>query len=97
MTTRAVLDGVVLAEADEVISLEGNAYFPPESVHWEYLTANDVTSRCFWKGKAGYFDAVTGGRTHRSVAWSYHKPWPAAARIIDHVAFWGDVRIERDR
>jgi uncharacterized protein (DUF427 family) len=94
MATRAVLDGVVLAEADEVVMVEGNAYFPPDTVNWEHLTENSTTSRCFWKGKANYFDATLDGSRHDSVGWTYHTPSKAAADIADHVAFWGAVKIE---
>lgn len=94
MTVRAVLDGVVLAEADEIVMLEGNAYFPPDTVNWDHLDENTKTTRCPWKGKANYFDAAVGGEQHRSVGWTYHSPSKAASNIADHVAFWGDVKIE---
>ncbi len=94
MTTRAILDGVVLAETDRVVSLEGNSYFPPDSINWEHLVETDVTSRCFWKGKASYFDTVIDGHTHESVGWTYHTPSRAASDIAEHVAFWNEVRIE---
>ncbi|CAN5791840.1 hypothetical protein BH23ACT5_BH23ACT5_22430 [soil metagenome] len=71
MATRATLDGVILAEADHVISLEGNPYFPPDSIKWDHLVETTVTSRCFWKGKANYFDAAIDGRSYATVAWTY--------------------------
>lgn len=94
MTTRAVLHGVVLAESSDVVSVEGNAYFPPDSVKWDKLSESGATSRCWWKGQASYFDVVVGDATYPGVAWTYHKPWPLAAHITDYVAFWGDVRVE---
>jgi uncharacterized protein (DUF427 family) len=94
MTVRAVLDGVVLAEAEEVVGLEGNAYFPPSAVRWDHLTENSATSSCPWKGEANYFDAAVGDRKYESVGWTYHTPSRAAANIADHVAFWGNVKIE---
>jgi uncharacterized protein (DUF427 family) len=96
MTVRAVLDGVVLAESEEVVAVEGNAYFPPSAVRRELLTENSSTSRCPWKGKANYFDAAVGDKKHESVGWTYHTPSRAASNIADHVAFWGNVKIESD-
>lgn len=94
MTVRAVLEGTVLAEAEQVVTVEGNAYFPPSAVRWDHLIENTSTSRCPWKGKANYFDAAIGDRKYRSVGWTYHEPSQAAAEIADHLAFWGDVEIE---
>lgn len=94
MTMRAILDGVVLAEAADVVTVEGNAYFPPESVRWQHLQETDVTSRCWWKGRASYYDAVVNGETHPNVGWTYHDPSRAASDIVDHVAFWGAVSVD---
>lgn len=96
MSFRAVLGDIVLAEAEDVVRVEGNAYFPPESVHWEHLIENDATSHCFFKGKANYFDAEVEGRKHESVGWTYDSPSKLAKGIAEHVAFWGNVRIEND-
>jgi uncharacterized protein (DUF427 family) len=93
MAKKATLDGVVLAEATEVVSLEGSAYFPPETINWEHLTESDHTTTCPWKGQATYFDAVIDGATHRNVGWTYRTPSPQATAIADHVAFWGKVRV----
>jgi uncharacterized protein (DUF427 family) len=93
-TKRAVLEGVVLAETENAVSLEGNAYFPPDSIRWELLVANDHTTVCPWKGRAGYFDAVIDGEVHRNVGWTYRTPSDKAAGIAEHVAFWGKVKVE---
>jgi uncharacterized protein (DUF427 family) len=92
-TTQANLAGVVLAEADEVVRLEGNAYFPPGAVRWEHLVESDHRTTCPWKGEASYFDAVVDGETYRNVAWTYRNPSDKAASITDHVAFWGKVQV----
>jgi uncharacterized protein (DUF427 family) len=88
---RAVWNGRVVAESDQTIRLEGNHYFPPDSVDWDALDPSPTTSRCFWKGKASYYDVQADGRTNPDAAWTYHKPWPLARRITDYVAFWHGV------
>lgn len=94
MSNKAVLDGVVLAESESVVSLEGNAYFPPEAISWDHLVANDHTTICPWKGRASYFDAVIDGKTHRNVGWTYQTPSEKAGAIKGHVAFWGKVKVD---
>lgn len=94
MTRRAVLDGVVLAQSDAVVSLEGNAYFPADSVRWEHLTQSPHTTVCPWKGKASYFDAEIGDTTHRNIGWTYLTPSRKAREITGHVAFWGAAWVE---
>lgn len=97
MTTEAVLDGVVLARSDSVTSVDGYVYFPPETVMWEVLSPSTRTSRCWWKGTAGYYDANVGGRTREAVGWSYDEPTAEARHIERHVAFWGPVEIRVSR
>jgi uncharacterized protein (DUF427 family) len=91
---RAVWNGVVLAESDDTILLEGNHYFPPEAVRSEYLASSDERSWCPWKGTAGYYDVVVGADTNRGAAWFYADPKQAASQIEGYVAFWRGVRIE---
>jgi len=90
----AVWNGEVLAESDDTIVIEGNHYFPPDSVHWEHLDASATTSVCPWKGRAGYHDVVVHGKVNRDAAWYYADPSPAAAHIAGYVAFWRGVRVE---
>jgi uncharacterized protein (DUF427 family) len=91
----AVWNGVVLAESEHTVRLEGNHYFPPESLHREYLTDSPTTSICPWKGQACYYQVSAEGKTNRDAAWHYPQPRPAARRIAGHVAFWHGVRVER--
>lgn len=95
MTYRAVLNGTVLAESDDIVRLEGNVYFPPTAVKWDRLDDSPKTSVCSWKGTANYLDAVVGQDRVPNVGWTYHTPSPKASEITDHVAFWGAVRVER--
>lgn len=82
-------------ESDHTVKLEGNRYFPPESLHREYFTASPATSTCPWEGRARYYHISAGGTTNRDAAWYYPDPNPAASMIAGHVAFWHGVRVER--
>jgi uncharacterized protein (DUF427 family) len=91
---RAVWNGVVLAESDDTVYLEGNHYFPRESLRDEYFRDSADTSICPWKGKASYLTVEVEGRRNEGAAWFYPKPSPAAGKIEDRVAFWRGVQIE---
>jgi uncharacterized protein (DUF427 family) len=91
---RAVWKDVVLAEAEHTVRLEGNHYFPMDSLNHEYFAASEHTSVCPWKGSARYLDVVVGDAVNRAAAWYYPDPSGAARQITNHVAFWRGVRIE---
>ena len=95
---KAIWNGAVLAEAqaDDVRIVEGNVYFPSESVDHTYLRESKTNSVCPWKGTASYYDVVVEGDTNRDAAWYYASPKPAANEIAGHVAFWKGVEIEED-
>jgi uncharacterized protein (DUF427 family) len=92
---RAVWNGAVLAESDRIVKVEGNRYFPPDSLRREYFTGNTATSTCPRKGHARYYNVQVDGKTNRDAAWYYPQPRPAAASIAGYVAFWHGVRVER--
>lgn len=91
---RAVWNGVTLAESDDTVVIEGNHYFPPESVNREYLSPSDTHTTCPWKGQASYYTVQVDGTVNPDAAWYYPDPTSAAAQIKDHVAFWRGVEIE---
>ena len=91
---RATWQGTVLAESDDTVVVEGNHYFPPDSVSWDHFTEVEMTTACPWKGTASYYDVTVGDLTMANVAWTYHEPFEAAAEIKDHVAFYPQVTIE---
>jgi uncharacterized protein (DUF427 family) len=91
---RAVWNGVVLAETPRTVRVEGNHYFPPESLRREYFSDSSTTSVCPWKGLAHYYTIVVNGAANPDAAWRYPNPSPAAHQIKDHVAFWNGVRVE---
>jgi uncharacterized protein (DUF427 family) len=92
---KATWNGVILAESDHTVLIEGNHYFPPETVNRQYFRESDRRTTCFWKGVASYYDIVVDGQTVRNAAWYYPQPKEAAANIRDHVAFYGMVKIEK--
>lgn len=91
---RAMLDGVVIAESDDVRFVEGMPYFPADSVDHDKLVVSPTTSRCFWKGKAHYWHVEAGDDLAANAAFSYPAPWPLARRLVsDRIAFWQGVDV----
>ncbi len=93
MATAAV-DGTVLAQSDDTVVVEGNHYFPPDSVRWDHFSETDRTTVCGWKGTANYYSVTVGQATLENVAWTYHSPKDAAAEIRDYVAFYPEVSVD---
>lgn len=92
---KAIWNGAVIAESDTYEVVEGNIYFPPDSVKKEYLKPSDTHTTCPWKGEASYYHIEVEGQVNNDAAWYYSDPKPAAANIKDHIAFWKGVRVER--
>ncbi|MBA2257032.1 MAG: DUF427 domain-containing protein [Thermoleophilaceae bacterium] len=92
---KAVWNGVTVAESDETIVVEGNHYFPPDTVKREHLSRTRMRTLCPWKGLASYYSLDTGGETNRYGAWSYPHPWPWIRKIRGHVAFSPGVEVRR--
>lgn len=90
---KAVWNGNVIAESDDTVVVEGNHYFPVESINEEFFAESTLSSICPWKGEAGYFDVVVDGETNPGAAWFYENPKPRAAQIKDRVAFWRGVSV----
>ena len=90
---KAIWNGEILAESNDTIVLEGNHYFPPESLKRSYFINSDTTSTCPWKGTASYYSLAVNGKTNADAAWYYTDPKPAAAEITGRVAFWRGVPI----
>ncbi len=91
---RAIWNGAVIAETERHEKVEGNVYFPPDSVNQAYLRPSETTSRCVWKGTASYYTLEVDGARNDAAAWFYPAPFAKAARIKDHVAFWRGVKVE---
>ena len=93
---KAVWNGAVLAESDDTIVVEGNHYFPPDSINKAYFRASDTHTTCGWKGVASYYDVVVGDAANKDAAWYYPEPKPAADNIKNYVAFWRGVQVTRE-
>jgi uncharacterized protein (DUF427 family) len=91
---KATWKGAVLAESDETVVVEGNHYFPAESVRREHFRESETHTVCPWKGTASYYDVVVGGEVNVDAAWYYPEPSDAAKQIKGRVAFWRGVRVE---
>lgn len=90
---KAIWNGKVLAESDNAVAIEGNYYFPPDSVRKEYLAPSETLSICPWKGMAHYHTVVVEGEENRDAAWSYPQPKNAARGIQHYIAFWKGVQV----
>jgi uncharacterized protein (DUF427 family) len=91
---KAIWQNAVLAESDKTVVVEGNQYFPAESLNMEYFRESEATSVCGWKGTASYFDIVVDDQVNEQAAWVYREPKSRAADIKGHVAFWRGVVVE---
>lgn len=91
---KAVWNGQVIAESDDTVVVEGNHYFPIESVRREYLRDSATHTTCGWKGVASYYSLAVDGASNPDAAWYYPEPKPAAAEVRDRVAFWRGVKVE---
>lgn len=92
---KAVWNGMVLAESDDTVVVEGNHYFPEESLNKAYFDKSNTNTTCFWKGQASYYHVVVDGQVNRDAAWYYPTPKDAAKHVKGRVAFWRGVKVER--
>ena len=91
---KATWKGAVLAESDDTVVVEGNHYFPPDSIRRELFRESETHTVCPWKGTASYYDVVVGGEVNEDAAWFYPQPKDAAKEIASRVAFWRGVKVE---
>ena len=91
---KAIWKGAVLAESEETVVVEGNHYFPAESINRDYFRESGTHTTCPWMGVASYYDVVVGDEVNADAAWYYPEPKDAAKEIRDRVAFWRGVRVE---
>jgi uncharacterized protein (DUF427 family) len=85
--------GVILAQSDKTIEIEGNHYFPKESINQDYFKKTNTHTTCPWKGEASYYSIEVDGETNADAAWYYANPKSLASGIKDHVAFWRGVKV----
>lgn len=84
----------MIAESDDTVVVEGNHYFPKDSVAWDLLTPTDTHTTCPWKGRASYWTISVDGQENPDAMWAYPDPKPAAEHITNRVAFWRGVIVE---
>lgn len=92
---RALWNGAVLAETDSYEMVEGNVYFPPDTIDTQYFRESSTHTTCPWKGVASYYTVEVNGQMNKDAAWYYPDPKPAAANIKGYVAFWRGVKVEK--
>lgn len=92
--TKAIWKGVIVAESDNCEIVEGNSYFPPDSIKSEYFLSSDTHTTCGWKGVASYYTLKVNGEENKDAAWYYPNPKEKALNIKGYVAFWRGVKIE---
>jgi uncharacterized protein (DUF427 family) len=90
---RAIWQGKTIAESDDTVVVEGNHYFPRESLVEACFEPSDTHTVCGWKGTASYLSVVVEGRRNIDAAWFYPDPKPAAAQVRGRVAFWRGVQV----
>ncbi len=91
---KAIWNGAVLAESDQTINIEGNHYFPADSIQKAYFEDSETHTTCPWKGVASYYHLQVEGATNKDAAWYYPKTKPAADAIQGYVAFWRGVEVK---
>lgn len=89
----ATWNGTVIAESSSTEVVEGNHYFPPDSIRKEFFQPASNTTVCGWKGTANYYDIVVDGQTNEGAAWYYATPLPEADNIKGYIAFWKGVDV----
>lgn len=90
---KAIWNNQLLAESDDTIVIENNHYFPPASLHQQYLVPSKTKTRCHWKGEASYYTLVVDGKENIDAAWFYPQPKEKARQIKDYIAFWKGVEV----
>jgi uncharacterized protein (DUF427 family) len=90
---KAIWENIILAESNATIVVEGNHYFPRDSINKNYFKDSNTQSTCPWKGLASYYNIVVNGKVNQDAAWYYPDPKPAAGNIKNYVAFWKGVEV----
>ncbi len=90
---RATWNGEILAESETTEVVEGNHYFPPQSLNCEYFEESDTHTVCSWKGTANYYHIQVDGQRNKDAGWYYPDPKPEAKNIAGYVAFWKGVQV----
>ena len=90
---KAIWNNTVIAQSDDTVVVEGNHYFPADSVHRQYLLPSNTKTMCSWKGQASYHTLFVDGDANPDAVWTYPDPKEAAANIKGRLAFWKGVQV----
>lgn len=90
---KAIWNNQILAESDNTVVIEGNHYFPPESLNKSFFKSSELHTTCPWKGQASYYTITVDGKENKDAAWYYTQPSELAKAIKNHVAFWRGVEV----
>ncbi len=90
---KAIWNDKIIAESNDTVVVEGNHYFPQNSINKEYFKDSSTNTTCPWKGLASYYTIEVDGRENKDAVWYYPEPKDAAKQIKDHVAFWKGVQV----
>lgn len=91
--SKAIWNGVIIAESDDVVNVEGNKYFPLNSINKDYFKESNTHTTCPWKGVASYYSVEVNGEVNQDAAWYYPEAKHAAKNIENYVAFWNGVEV----
>lgn len=98
---KAIWNDEVIADSpvSDLIRIEGNWYFPPKSINWEFFEESDHRTTCMWKGEAHYYDVVVADKRNLFGAWYYPEPKPGSIERVKHdfsnyVAFWNGIEVQ---
>jgi uncharacterized protein (DUF427 family) len=96
MIMKAIWNGKIIAESNDIVNVEDNSYFPESSVNKEFLKESYTHTTCHWKGIASYYSLVVDGKENPDAAWFYREPSELAKNIKGRIAFWKGVKIVKD-
>ena len=91
---KATWNNTLIAESDDIVTVEGNSYFPESALKREYITFSNHKTSCAWKGQARYYSLIVNGDLNIDAAWYYPDPKPEAEAVRGRVAFWKGVKVE---
>ena len=92
---KAIWNNTIIAESNETVEIEGNQYFPRQSIRQEYFKETNSHTYCPWKGEASYYTIEVDGKKNKDAAWYYPETKEGAKRIEGYVAFWNGVKVEK--
>lgn len=92
---KAIWNGTTIAESSDTIVIEGNHYFPAESLNKEYFKPSNTHTVCHWKGTASYYNLEVNGKENKDAAWYYPQTSELAKSIKGRVAFWRGVEVKQ--